>query len=734
MEIYLESQAVVAREATKFLLIGKIISDKPVNRRGAMGVLRSMWPSRDCPVITELGSQTYGLAFNSEDLMLQAMIDSPWNVMGFCLILKKWEVEKSISEIPFHKVQYWIQIHGLPLEMQNLNNIKKIGSTIGSIIILEKPEWNQGKGRCYMRDRIEIDARKPLLPGFWVPRIDVSDLPRDNVYGPWLKAAPVRSTMDDRMIFVDEHGVPELPMIGTVVEDGKLVHYPSVLEPVEKSILVRAVARESDNPGEFSNSQARGGILGDNQGACGWEQAFGKEGQACRRVGLDFEASGSCSHSMKGRCTTSADLESGFVGGEHVDILAQSGREKNALIVESSSSLPKEYLLENLVTNSTSEVIVNSVASPLKYIVEPQLADPSMRINAISRESLYHVDIGLVSYFRNLNLKRSFNDAMKQNEYSSKRVWAEGQNGAMIKFISEERCYSEEVNIEKEAATDIKSERVILGRRRRTSTMLAGGSRLKEIPVMANVAYLMALQCSEALTVQALKELKRKNDPQLFYIMETKNKRSYMKGLKRKLKFSHDFYVDPDGLSGGLALWWTDDVKVKILRSCKNLIDTSVIDVKNGNVSRVFWVYGPPESDERNKIWHLVQRRMEDQGQKFTWIGKRDEMIIKERLDRALVNTEWLEKVPRSFKFEIMWTEKEECEQVIRDGWSSEFQGSKAYILVQKQHRCRKALLDWSRKEVAIYSGEIGNFDVDFGLEDGRSGLCTSKESCRARS
>ncbi|OMP04828.1 Ribosomal protein S21 [Corchorus olitorius] len=338
-----ESQAAVAREATKFLLIEKILSDKPVNRKGAMGVLHSMWASRDCPVITELGSQTYGLAFNSKDLMLQAMIDCHWNVMGFCLILKKWEVEKSIVEIPFDKVQYWIQIHGLPLEMQNLNNLKKIGSNIGSVTVLKKPEWNPGNGRCYMRARIEIDARKPLLPGFWVPRlgkdriwvklkyeklgdfcfacgklghsmkncdINVSDLPRDSVYGPWLKAALLHSTMDDRMIFVEEHGVPELPMVGPVIEDGKLVHYPPDMESVERSALDRTVMRDSVPPFENSTSlvhgdlsvgpsQARGGKLGDDQGARGLGLALGNRTQASRRVGSDFEASGSCSRSVK---------------------------------------------------------------------------------------------------------------------------------------------------------------------------------------------------------------------------------------------------------------------------------------------------------------------------------------------------------------------------------------------------------------------------------------------------
>ena len=83
------------------------------------------------------------------------------------------------------------------------------------------------------------------------------------------------------------------------------------------------------------------------------------------------------------------------------------------------------------------------------------------------------------------------------------------------------------------------------------------------------------------------------------------------------------------------------------------------------------------------------------QGQKFTWISKRESGVIKERIERALVNLRWMEEYPRTqvlnrpivgsdhqpilvnndcrdlrtpkqFKFEIVWTENEECGQVMK--------------------------------------------------------------------
>lgn len=118
-------------------------------------------------------------------------------------------------------------------------------------------------------------------------------------------------------------------------------------------------------------------------------------------------------------------------------------------------------------------------------------------------------------------------------------------------------------------------------------------------------------------------------------------------------------------------------------------------------------------------------------GQNFTWIGKSSEELIKERIDEALVNFEWIEAFPRiqvfnlpiigsyhapvlvdfdfrdvkgrkQFKFEILGMEKNDCSQIIKEGWSYTFKGSFAFKLVRKLKKCSRLLLDWSREMFLI--------------------------------
>jgi len=58
------------------------------------------------------------------------------------------------------------------------------------------------------------------------------------------------------------------------------------------------------------------------------------------------------------------------------------------------------------------------------------------------------------------------------------------------------------------------------------------------------------------LTFHALRTLVSLERPNLIFLMETKNKASMVEGIKRKLKFSNLFTVNPEGMAGGLAVLW----------------------------------------------------------------------------------------------------------------------------------------------------------------------------------
>ncbi|OMO94917.1 reverse transcriptase [Corchorus capsularis] len=276
--------------------------------------------------------------------------------------------------------------------------------------------------------------------------------------------------------------------------------------------------------------------------------------------------------------------------------------------------------------------------------------------------------------------------------------------------------------------------------------------------------------------VEALHELRRKFDPDFIFLMETKNRQEKLEMIRKKMKLDCAIYVDPDGLSGGIALWWKDFFSVKSIEESKNLVDTVIIDNRSGGSFRILWVYGAPVFEDRKLVWERIKRKaliideawccigdfndilddsekdggplkdrryiryfqdmvehcqlidIQFQGQKFTWMGKRDDFVIKERLDRAFVNPQWLMafphsqlliqpaigsdhspvilnscwqdiKGPRKFKFESYWTDVEDIRSVVKTSWDVHVDGSKAYLLAQKLKNYRKLIKLWCKEQ-----------------------------------
>ncbi|KAK8629910.1 hypothetical protein V6N13_078727 [Hibiscus sabdariffa] len=80
------------------------------------------------------------------------------------------------------------------------------------------------------------------------------------------------------------------------------------------------------------------------------------------------------------------------------------------------------------------------------------------------------------------------------------------------------------------------------------------------------------------------------------------------------------FYVDPVGIAGGLALWWTNDVKLSVLLHDKNLIDT-VISINGEDEWFGTFIYAPPYEEEKQEFWESLGTLRDDINAKWCIMG-----------------------------------------------------------------------------------------------------------------
>jgi hypothetical protein len=77
-------------------------------------------------------------------------------------------------------------------------------------------------------------------------------------------------------------------------------------------------------------------------------------------------------------------------------------------------------------------------------------------------------------------------------------------------------------------------------------------------------------------TVRELGELTRATKSRIVFLCETRQKAEKVRHLRGRLSLRGFAGVDSDGLSGDLALFWCDQLKVEVQSMCERNIDVHV--------------------------------------------------------------------------------------------------------------------------------------------------------------
>ncbi|OMO99608.1 hypothetical protein CCACVL1_03711 [Corchorus capsularis] len=91
MEIHLEDGDENSVALTRFMVVGKLLANRILNRRGVISVLRGIWPMDVAPCIREISDNMYGISFRSERERTRALEEGPWFVNGSCMLMRKWQ-------------------------------------------------------------------------------------------------------------------------------------------------------------------------------------------------------------------------------------------------------------------------------------------------------------------------------------------------------------------------------------------------------------------------------------------------------------------------------------------------------------------------------------------------------------------------------------------------------------------------------------------------------------------
>lgn len=151
---------------SKYMCIRKVISDKQIKTNAVHNILQQSWGRYAGVRVQEITEDVILFEFENEDDQKDAMDLCPWAIQDHCLSLK---MEKRYENIQ-HTIQYDTVLgsdFGLKLDKFSAQNADKIGEYIGKVIEIDQIWGPQCLDRDYLRIKVEIEATKSLLAGFW---------------------------------------------------------------------------------------------------------------------------------------------------------------------------------------------------------------------------------------------------------------------------------------------------------------------------------------------------------------------------------------------------------------------------------------------------------------------------------------------------------------------------------------------------------------------------------------
>lgn len=168
--IKLKTSEKAAEELVNTGLVGKLFSDRVINKNVIKAIILKAWRTSKSVQIVDLKENIFLFKFACEGDKKRILELGPWNIEGFPLILKMWHQNLSVEDMDFSSIPIWIQVHNLPIEYMSKENAVEIGALVGEVL---EVDFTSNEGICmskFLRVKVELKVEDPLWSGFFLDR------------------------------------------------------------------------------------------------------------------------------------------------------------------------------------------------------------------------------------------------------------------------------------------------------------------------------------------------------------------------------------------------------------------------------------------------------------------------------------------------------------------------------------------------------------------------------------
>ncbi|KAK2662525.1 hypothetical protein Ddye_001099 [Dipteronia dyeriana] len=126
-----------AKKRLSLKLVGKILSNKMVNRNAFMRVIGKIWQVRHGVDIESIAGNMFSFQFRDEYDLDKVIYGGPWSFDNALIAMEKLKGKGSIDSLNFNWADFWLQIHQVPLIFMTKEIGRFLGGRIGQVLDID---------------------------------------------------------------------------------------------------------------------------------------------------------------------------------------------------------------------------------------------------------------------------------------------------------------------------------------------------------------------------------------------------------------------------------------------------------------------------------------------------------------------------------------------------------------------------------------------------------------------
>ncbi|KAL5815295.1 hypothetical protein ACOSQ4_025936 [Xanthoceras sorbifolium] len=142
-------------------LVGKILTTKLINREAFRAVIPKVWRTTQTFIMENVKENVFVFQFQNQADKRRVLTGGPWSFDKCLIVLEEPRGDGKFLEMGFNNVQFWVQLHNVPLVCMTKEIGWALGNKIGRVTDIDVGATGDCLGR-FLRVRVVIDVSKPL--------------------------------------------------------------------------------------------------------------------------------------------------------------------------------------------------------------------------------------------------------------------------------------------------------------------------------------------------------------------------------------------------------------------------------------------------------------------------------------------------------------------------------------------------------------------------------------------